>query len=134
MIVLASTSASRRAMLEAAGVPFVAHPPNVDEAVQSLSRRAGIVVVKVGDDGAVAGGAGELVRARALDVRPIDATGAGDSFDAGFLASWLDRAPLERCLAFANACGALSTLGVGGTATQPTSGEARAAIERGSAA
>jgi sugar/nucleoside kinase (ribokinase family) len=112
----------------------IARASNVDDAVRSLSRRAGVVVVKVGDGGAVAGAAGDIVRVRPLEVRPIDTTGAGDSFDAGFLATWLDGAPLERCLAFANACGALSTLGIGGTAAQPTTDEVLAAIERGSAA
>ena len=41
---------------------------------------------------------------------------------------------LERCLAIANACGALSTRAVGGVDGQPTMDEALAAVERGSAA
>ena len=50
----------------------------------------------------------------------VDATGAGDSFDAGFLAGTLTGRSLEDSLALGCACGSLSTLGVGGTAAQPT--------------
>ena len=52
----------------------------------------------------------------AVDAR--DTTGAGDSFNAGFLYAWLDRRPLRACLQAGNICGALSTRGIGGTATQ----------------
>jgi sugar/nucleoside kinase (ribokinase family) len=48
-------------------------------------------------------------------VHVIDAVGAGDSFNAGFLHAWLSGWPTERALAFANAAGALSTTATGGT-------------------
>src|SRR5690606_30269262 len=51
----------------------------------------------------------------------VDTTGAGDSFDAGFLFAYLsEKQPLAAALRFANACGALSATGYGGTAAQPT--------------
>ena len=56
----------------------------------------------------------------------VDSTGAGDSFDAGFLAARLLGEDLEGALALACACGALSTRRAGGTAAQPTLAEARA--------
>jgi sugar/nucleoside kinase (ribokinase family) len=87
-----------------------------------------VVAVKLGGDGALAVTArGELARGPALPVVPVDTTGAGDSFDAGFLAAWLAGRPLAACLALGIACGSLSTLGVGGTAAQPTLVEAVAA-------
>jgi sugar/nucleoside kinase (ribokinase family) len=58
----------------------------------------------------------------------VDATGAGDSFDAGFLAAWLAGEPPAEALALACACGALSTRSPGGTDAQPTLEEARAAL------
>ena len=64
------------------------------------------------------------VPAPAVDV--IDTTGAGDSFDAGFLRAWMDGAALTDCLRLGVACGSLSTRGLGGTATQPDLAEARA--------
>jgi len=46
-----------------------------------------------------------------------------DAFDAGYLASMLAGDPVERSLAIANACGALSTRAVGGVDAQPTMDE-----------
>jgi sugar/nucleoside kinase (ribokinase family) len=51
------------------------------------------------------------------------AVGAGDSFDAGFLAGWLDGAPIGECLQMGAICGALSTRATGGTAAQATRDE-----------
>jgi sugar/nucleoside kinase (ribokinase family) len=97
----------------------------------AAGRRDGgpIVVVKRGADGALASRAGHpLVHVPAMPVDPIDTTGAGDSFDAGFLRSWLDGAGIADSLEFAAACGALSTLSVGGVDGQPTFTEAAAAV------
>ncbi len=64
---------------------------------------------------------GAMVRGAGFRVEPIDTTGAGDSFDAGFLyAHLIERLQVDEALRFANACGALSTLGYGGTAAQPS--------------
>jgi ribokinase len=85
-----------------------------------------VVVVKLGAAGAIGFGGGEIVRAAAPSVDFVDATGAGDSFDAGFLCAWLEGADLSRALAFGCACGALSTRALGGTAGQPDREEALA--------
>jgi sugar/nucleoside kinase (ribokinase family) len=60
----------------------------------------------------------------AVPVTPVDAVGAGDSFDAGFVAATLAGLPPADALALAAACGALSTLAPGGTTAQPTWHEA----------
>ena len=63
---------------------------------------------------------GEITPAAGFTVEPVDTTGAGDSFAAGFVCSYLRGQPMKECLGAANACGALSTLKAGGTEGQPT--------------
>jgi sugar/nucleoside kinase (ribokinase family) len=46
-----------------------------------------------------------------------DTTGAGDSFNAGWIAAMLEGRSYVEALKFANACGALSTLSIGGAGT-----------------
>ncbi len=113
---------------------LLTHTSDLDAAIAALRSRGPLVAVKVGDRGAVASGPGEHLRVAAAPVDAVDTTGAGDSFDAGFLAAMLAGEPLERCLALANVCGALSTRAVGGVDAQPTLQEALDALERGSAA
>jgi sugar/nucleoside kinase (ribokinase family) len=57
-------------------------------------------------------------------VEVVDTTGAGDSFDAGFLLGWLRGLPLADCLRLGAVCGSLSATAVGGTAGQPSAAEA----------
>jgi sugar/nucleoside kinase (ribokinase family) len=105
----------------------------IEDGARRLARsrdggKGATVAVKLGADGALGvGPGGEIVHAAALAVTPVDTTGAGDSFDAGFLAAWLDGRQLEDALRLAVACGSLSTRGIGGTAGQPSREEAEAA-------
>jgi sugar/nucleoside kinase (ribokinase family) len=62
---------------------------------------------------------GEAISVAGRKVRAIDTTGAGDSFAAGFVSAFLAGEPDAVCLKHGNACGALSTRAVGGTAAQP---------------
>jgi sugar/nucleoside kinase (ribokinase family) len=98
---------------------------DVETATRALAVRGPAVVVKMGAEGALAAGPSDLVRARAPRVDPVDATGAGDSFDAGFITARLAGEDLPAALALGCACGALSTRASGGTAGQPTLAEAR---------
>jgi sugar/nucleoside kinase (ribokinase family) len=50
----------------------------------------------------------------AQKVESVDAVGAGDSFDAGFLHRYLQGGDLESCLAAGNLAGAFSTTRPGG--------------------
>jgi sugar/nucleoside kinase (ribokinase family) len=107
----------------------VAHTSDLDAAAASLAERARVVAIKNGDRGAIALSDGVTHRVDPVHVPLVDATGAGDSFDAGFLAAWLDGAPIDRALALANVCGALSTRAMGGTSAQATMEEATASLE-----
>jgi sugar/nucleoside kinase (ribokinase family) len=96
------------------------------EGMRRLHRGRTRVVAKLGADGAMTIEDGEVVRVPAFPVKTVDTTGAGDSFNAGFLHRWLQGAPVLDCLRLGAACGALSTLGLGGTGAQPTLPEAEA--------
>jgi sugar/nucleoside kinase (ribokinase family) len=102
---------------------------DVDVAAEALSERGTTVAVKFGQGGGLATDGRELVRSEAIAADVVDTTGAGDSFDAGFVAGRLHGWSLGRCLQVAVACGSLSTRAAGGTAAQPTLDEALAAIE-----
>ncbi len=90
-------------------------------ALRALSQRAGLVVVKCGAEGAMTLQGDRVLHSPGFQVNAVDTTGAGDSFDAGFIYAYVVcKMPLAAALRFANACGALSTTGYGGTAAQPT--------------
>jgi sugar/nucleoside kinase (ribokinase family) len=100
------------------------------EGLRRLDNGRTRVVAKLGKDGAMTLDGERVVHVPAYPVETVDTTGAGDSFNAGFLHRWLAGAPLVECLRLGAACGALSTLGLGGTAAQPTLGEAEALMRR----
>ena len=97
---------------------------DVESGVRKLARGRTKVVAKLGSNGAAAFDGERFLSVPAFPVVVTDTTGAGDSFNAGFLHSWLRSRSMADALAFASACGALSTLGMGGTGAQPTEAEA----------
>jgi sugar/nucleoside kinase (ribokinase family) len=101
---------------------------DVEEAVEVMRARVPVLVVKRGAQGALAVRGVERVEIGAFPVRVVDTTGAGDSFDAGFLAGWLRGKPLRECLQLGAACGALTATIAGGFNGQPTWEEAQAFI------
>jgi sugar/nucleoside kinase (ribokinase family) len=100
--------------------------PDPETGLRRLTNGRTRVVAKLGANGAMTLDGDQVLRVPAYPVTPVDTTGAGDSFNAGFLYRWLQKAPLADCLRFGCACGALSTRGLGGTAAQPTLEEAEA--------
>lgn len=93
----------------------IAHRPSVDEALSELSSIVPIIVVKCGNDGAVIQSGKKRTHVPGLTVRPVDTIGAGDSFNAGFLAAWLSGCTLEESACAGNIAGAFSTQRPGGT-------------------
>lgn len=94
-----------------------------------LARRGPRVVVKAGAEGGwsvAADGAEHVAGGLAVDV--VDTTGAGDSFDAGYLAALAHGVDDEgERLRWATTAGSLSTLGAGGTGRQATLADLTAA-------
>jgi len=95
------------------------------EALHALDNGRTLTVAKLGANGCMAIQKGSINAVPAFPVKPVDTTGAGDTFNAGFLHAWFRGAAIEEALRFGAACGALSTLADGGTGNQPTSEEAR---------
>jgi sugar/nucleoside kinase (ribokinase family) len=86
------------------------------------------VIVKRGRQGCTSLLDEQWLHVPAYAIDAIDTTGAGDSFDAGFLHAWLRRMPWIDCMRWGSACGSLSTRGIGGTTRQATADEAQALI------
>jgi sugar/nucleoside kinase (ribokinase family) len=106
----------------------IAHQPDLQTALASLSQTIPLIAVKRGVDGALAQQGNQLDTAETIPVNVLDTTGAGDSFDAGFIYGYLKGWEVSRCLRMGCVCGALSTQGIGGTTAQPTLEEALAQL------
>lgn len=111
--------------VELAGITGLSDP---EQAMRALQNGRTLTVAKLGRGGCAVLEDGRLVRVAAFPVETVDTTGAGDSFNAGFLHTWLRGAPLREALRFAAACGAISTLAAGGTTAQATEEQARRLI------
>jgi sugar/nucleoside kinase (ribokinase family) len=89
-----------------------------NDCIRILRRLAGAgarrVALKLAADGAAMLWDGDILDVKPHNVAPIDTTGAGDCFNAGFLHYWLSGAPPLTCLRAANFCGAASTEAHGG--------------------
>ena len=93
----------------------VAESTSLDEALKKIGSEVKTLAVKCGGRGAVGKMGDEIVRVSPIKIDPVDTTGAGDSFDAGFIYYFLcKKMSFEDSLRFANAMGALSCLYVGG--------------------
>jgi len=95
------------------------------EAILRAFDRAGAsgVVLKLGARGAATLVDGRLLHVDPPIVTPLDTTGAGDCFNAGYLHGWLAGKLPGECLRLGNICGALSTRALGGVAGFPTAEE-----------
>jgi sugar/nucleoside kinase (ribokinase family) len=93
----------------------IARTNDFEAAVARLSQQIPLLVVKLGEHGAMARRGNEQVNSPALQVDVVDPVGAGDSFDAGFLHEFVAGKDLAACLAAGNLAGAFSTTRAGGT-------------------
>ena len=99
-------------------------------AAARLAEYCPLVIVKAGKDGAFARAGQHSWHSPALEVAVVDTTGAGDSFNAGFLAAQLRGEPIETCLRYGNICGGLCTTQRGGATAAPTLAELQKYLER----
>lgn len=99
----------------AAEARAIAGCDDLDTAGQWLARHFPLVVIKDGGAGArlYQGDEGIMLPAAPCPA-VLDTTGAGDAFNAGFIAAWLAGRSPERALAAGIACGTLSVQSIGG--------------------
>ena len=95
-----------------------------------LGRGAKNVILKLGADGVIVATPEARTHLHAHRVDPVDATGAGDTFDGAFLARTLEGATSHEAARHAVVAAALSTLGHGAVAPMPTRADVRDALER----
>jgi ribokinase len=98
---------------------------SLEQAAVALRAHGPVIAMKAGASGALGWDDAGRHTATGLAVTVVDTTGAGDSFDAAFLAGWLARRPFDECLRRAAVGGSLSTRAAGGTAAQATADQLR---------
>lgn len=81
------------------------------------------VVIKLGADGCLFVDRRTVLALPGHAVEVVDTTGAGDNFVAGFMYGLTRGMPLERCLAFANACGAVAVGSIGSNGAVRSAGQ-----------
>jgi ribokinase len=91
----------------------------VDACVYFQQKGIKLVVVKQGLQGALLASGETKMKHGVVPVTGGDSIGAGDSFDAGFLAGWLRGLSLEKCIQIGCSCGRSVAAQTGGLAGQP---------------
>lgn len=95
----------------------------IDDPVAAAVDLAGedrLVVARLGRDGAVAGSAGNQFVSPGFAVAMVDSVGAGDAFNAGFIAARLRGSTIEDSLRWGNAVAALTITKPGARSTPTT--------------
>jgi sugar/nucleoside kinase (ribokinase family) len=89
---------------------------DLSSALEAVRFNPNTVVVKRGNKGSLAFRQGKQIQQEAfLNPQVVDAIGAGDSFNAGFIFKFIKKLPLAECLVFGSLMGALNTTAAGGT-------------------
>ena len=102
-----------------------------ETALRSLAKSfPGIVVVKMGEKGAIATDGFEYCTSDVFEVPVVDTLGAGDSFAAGFITAWMRSERIEQALNMANAVAALTITQAGAQNGQPTLDEVARLLRR----
>lgn len=95
------------------------------EAIEKLVAWCHVPVVKLARGGAMLLANGKRHRQAAPALPVVDATGASDAFDGGFLHAFLQGAGWDECLQTGNICSSLSATQPGGPGGLPTQRELR---------
>jgi len=89
---------------------------SVDAALKTIGSHGNYILIKKGKHGSLLSYDDKIINAPPfLNDTVVDAIGAGDSFNAGFIFKFIQGFPPEDCQTFGNLIGAISTTGSGGT-------------------
>ena len=125
-------STSRYLMPNEREACLLAGENDLDRAISVLRDLVPLLVIKRGSEGAAAFCGPQSWHVRAESAHFVDAVGAGDSFNAGFLHAWIRGWPIERALELGNRTGALSVAASGGTTAFRNATELLAQLAQGS--
>jgi len=91
----------------------------IEKALDLLSRSVKTVVIKSGEKGVWVKNNDKTIHADVFKVNVIDTTGAGDSFNSGFIYQFFKGNVIEDCVLWGSACAAISTTDTGGITAFP---------------
>jgi sugar/nucleoside kinase (ribokinase family) len=90
---------------------------NLEDAIKKLSRFTKNIAVKLGSKGSIVATNGKSsFKESYFNKNVVDAIGAGDSFNAGFIFKFINGYDINECQDFGNLTGAINTTAAGGTA------------------
>lgn len=92
----------------------------LDKSIRILQKITKTCVIKDGGNGAYAINREAILHVPSIAVNPLDTTGAGDCFSAGFLYGYLQKLPFIECVRIGNIVGGLSTQGSGASSILTT--------------
>lgn len=101
-----------------------------EEALERLAPRCGTVVVKIGSRGSLIARGTERCRVGTIDARPVDKTGAGDLYAAGFLHGYARGLSLRQCGEIGAVVSSKSIEVIGATLPDPVWAAVRPLVER----
>ncbi|MGH7313637.1 MAG: ribokinase [Candidatus Rokuibacteriota bacterium] len=112
------------------GVPVRDRTEAAQAAERLRGRGVGVVVVTLGEEGALAQGPGGRLDAPAFAVTAVDTTAAGDAFNGALAVGLAEGRALAPALGFANAAAALACTRRGAQPSLPTRSEVERLLER----
>jgi ribokinase len=114
-------------VLQYVDVLFLNERENEALKIDPASMEKPLIIIKRGSEGSEA--PQYKIKAEAFRVKALDATGAGDAFDAAFLVAWKRKIGLKESLIIANAAGAIKVTRFGAHSS-PTASELAEFLEK----
>ncbi len=112
------------------GLPVSDSTDAAQAAEQLRNGGAGVVIVTLGEDGALAQGPGGFYHAPAFPVTAVDTTAAGDAFNGALAVALAEGRELAPALSFANATAALACTRRGAQPSLPGRSEVERLLQR----